>query len=113
MDNKTEEKLVQAWKHWKNGSAIEILDPTMRDTCCINEAVRCIHVALLCVQEKFADRPSMTTVVLMLNNYSEVNPDLPSAPAFLADSTRHIKPHPTLYLGNSEERGFSKKRNKQ
>ncbi|XP_026432508.1 putative receptor-like protein kinase At4g00960 isoform X1 [Papaver somniferum] len=100
--------LSYAWKHWKNGSAIEILDPAMKDTCCINEAVRCIHVALLCVQENFADRPSMPTVVLMLNNYSELNPYLPSAPAFLADSTRHIKPHPTLYPGNSEERGFSK-----
>ncbi|KAI3921715.1 hypothetical protein MKW92_003255, partial [Papaver armeniacum] len=100
--------LSYAWKHWKNGSAIEVLDPTMKDTCCINEAVRCIHVALLCVQDNFADRPSMPTVVLMLNNYSDVYPDLPSAPAFLADSTRHIKPHPTLYPGNTEEGRFSK-----
>ncbi|RZC86571.1 hypothetical protein C5167_029922 [Papaver somniferum] len=100
--------LSYAWKHWKNGSAIEILDTTMKDTCCTNEAVRCIHVALLCVQENVADRPSMPTVVQMLNNYSEVIPDLPSAPAFLADSTRHIKPHPTIYLGNREEQGFSK-----
>jgi hypothetical protein len=29
---------------------------------------RCVHMALLCVEEDPADRPSMTDVVLMLNN---------------------------------------------
>ncbi|KAI3909870.1 hypothetical protein MKW92_048525 [Papaver armeniacum] len=76
--------LSYVWRHWNDGSAIEILDPTLKDTCSRNEALRCIHVALLCVQENVADRPSMPTVILMLSSYSASIPALPSAPAFFA-----------------------------
>ncbi|KAI3839636.1 hypothetical protein MKW92_008567, partial [Papaver armeniacum] len=96
------------WRHWNNGSAIEILDPTLKDTCSRNEVVRCIHVALLCVQENVEDRPTMPMVVLMLSSYSATIPDLPSAPAFFAGSTLHMDPKSTLYLGYSEEQGSSK-----
>ncbi|KAI3909851.1 hypothetical protein MKW92_048506 [Papaver armeniacum] len=101
--------LSYAWRHWNNGSAIEILDPILKDACSGNEAVRCIHVALLCVQENAEDRPSMPTVVQMLNSYSATNPDLPSEPAFFAGSNRHMESKPTLFLGYSEEQGSSKK----
>lgn len=47
--------------------------------------MRCIHIALLCVQENVADRPTMASVVLMLNSYSVTLP-LPSLPAFFIDS---------------------------
>ncbi|KAI3921709.1 hypothetical protein MKW92_003249 [Papaver armeniacum] len=80
--------VYKVWRHWNNGSTIDILDPTLKDICPTNEVVRCIHVALLCVQENVADRPTMPTVVQMLNTYSAINPDLPSAPAFLADSKK-------------------------
>ncbi|KAI3909862.1 hypothetical protein MKW92_048517 [Papaver armeniacum] len=80
--------LSYVWRHWNNGSTTDILDPTLKDICPTNEVVRCIHVALLCVQENVADRPTMPTVVQMLNTYSAINPDLPSAPAFLADSKK-------------------------
>ncbi|XP_026432562.1 cysteine-rich receptor-like protein kinase 10 isoform X2 [Papaver somniferum] len=83
--------LSYAWTHWNNGSAIEILDPTLKDTFSRSEAMRCIHVALLCVQEIVADRPTMPRVVQMLNN-SVIGQDyIPSSPAFLADIKRHIE----------------------
>ncbi|KAI3937810.1 hypothetical protein MKW92_017808 [Papaver armeniacum] len=88
---------MQAWKHWKNGSAIELLDPTLKGTCSTSEVMICIHVGLLCVQENVADRPTMPTVVQMLSN-SVISHDLPSSPAFFADSTRHIETLPTLSL---------------
>ncbi|MCL7044910.1 hypothetical protein MKW94_028093 [Papaver nudicaule] len=91
--------------HWNNGSAIEILDPTLNDTFSRDEVVRCIHVALLCVQENVADRPSMPTVVQMLNSYSATNPDFPSAPAFSAGNTTHMEP--MSILGYSEEQASS------
>ena len=34
-----------------------------------NEIMRCIHIALLCVQENLVERPIMATVVLMLSSY--------------------------------------------
>ncbi|XP_026432548.1 putative receptor-like protein kinase At4g00960 isoform X2 [Papaver somniferum] len=100
--------LSYVWRHWNDGSAIEILDPTLKDTCSRNEALRCIHVALLCVQENVADRPSMPTVILMLSSYSATIPDLPSAPAFFAGSTVRMDPKSNLYTGYSEEQGSSK-----
>ncbi|XP_026432812.1 cysteine-rich receptor-like protein kinase 10 [Papaver somniferum] len=102
--------LTYAWKHWNNGSATEILDPTLKDKCSRGEVIICIHVALLCVQENVADRPTMPTVVQMLNNSVSTIHDLPSSPAFFADTARHIDPHPTLYPGYSEEQGIANNR---
>ena len=45
------------------------------------EVSRCIHMGLLCAQEDPEDRPTMATVVLMLNSYSVTLP-LPREPAF-------------------------------
>lgn len=45
------------------------------------EMLRCIHVALLCVQEDPLDRPSMASVVVMLNGRSITLP-VPGAPAY-------------------------------
>ncbi|RZC68730.1 hypothetical protein C5167_031918 [Papaver somniferum] len=93
--------LSYAWRHWNNESAIEILDSTLKDTCSRNEVVKCIHAALLCVQENVTDRPSMPTVVLMLNSYSATNHELPSAPAFFSASTRHTEPKLPLCHGEA------------
>ncbi|XP_022720840.1 cysteine-rich receptor-like protein kinase 10 [Durio zibethinus] len=46
-----------------------------------NVVIRCIQIGLLCVQEDPVDRPTMTTIVLMLNSYS-VTLSLPNQPAF-------------------------------
>ena len=53
-----------------------------------NEIMRCIHIGLLCVQENDEDRPTMASIVLMLNSYSLSLP-LPSKPAFFMNSTRN------------------------
>lgn len=45
------------------------------------EILRCIHVGLLCVQEFMRDRPSMQTVVSMLNS-EIVDLPVPKKPAF-------------------------------
>jgi len=46
------------------------------------EMLRCIHVGLLCVQEDQHLRPSMASVVVMLNSRSITLP-APNAPAFV------------------------------
>ena len=77
-------KCLQTWQNWRGGTASNIVDPTITDGS-RNEIMRCIHIALLCVQENVADRPTMASVVLMLNSYSVTLP-LPSLPAFFIDS---------------------------
>ncbi|CAN6708199.1 unnamed protein product [Malus baccata var. baccata] len=57
-----------AWRLWKEGREIEVIDELLRETCQLDEALRCIHVGLLCVQEAPADRPSMSSVICMLHS---------------------------------------------
>jgi len=71
---------LQTWQNWREGTVSNIIDPTIIDSS-RNEIMRFIHIALLCVQEKVADRPTMASVVLMLSSYS-VSLPLPSKPAF-------------------------------
>ena len=63
---------------------MELIDQTIIDTCPISEALRLIHIALLCVQEDPNDRPTMSRVILMLASKS-INLPQPSAPPFSAD----------------------------
>jgi hypothetical protein len=79
------DELLQTWKEWRNGTPLELLDPTMRDSFSKNEVIRCIHIGLLCVQEDPASRPTMATIVLMLESHS-VSLQLPQHPAFLLRS---------------------------
>ncbi|GMJ14619.1 cysteine-rich RLK (RECEPTOR-like protein kinase) 29 [Hibiscus trionum] len=79
-----EDLISSAWKYWRQGTAMNLIDPTLRDGS-RNEMMRCIHVGLLCVQENVADRPTMATVILMLNSFS-VSLPMPSQPAFFMHS---------------------------
>eukprot|EP00258_Populus_trichocarpa_P039112 XP_024455131.1 cysteine-rich receptor-like protein kinase 10 isoform X2 [Populus trichocarpa] len=78
--------LSYVWKHWRDGTPLAVLDPTLTDTYSRNEVIRCIHIGLLCVQEDPAIRPAMATIILTLNSYSVTLPS-PQEPAFLVHST--------------------------
>ena len=76
--------ILQAWKNWREGKALNLVDSTLKAGS-TTEIMRCIHIGLLCVQENVADRPSMASVVLMLNSYSLTMP-IPLQPAFFMHS---------------------------
>ncbi|CAL9001621.1 unnamed protein product [Prunus brigantina] len=80
-----ENLLSFAWRSWREGTASNLIDPTLR-TGSRNEIMRCIHIGLLCVQENVADRPTMASVILMMNSYSLTLP-VPSQPAFYLHSS--------------------------
>ncbi|KAJ8763606.1 hypothetical protein K2173_003078 [Erythroxylum novogranatense] len=60
--------LGHAWMLWNEGTPMELLDKCFVDSANLAEVIRCIHVALLCVQQRPEDRPNMSTVVLMLGS---------------------------------------------
>ncbi|OAY70086.1 Cysteine-rich receptor-like protein kinase 25 [Ananas comosus] len=70
-----------AWEVWKEGSWLELIDPSLDGSSETYEILRCIHVALMCVQENAADRPTMSDVIVMLNSDSTSLPD-PKQPAY-------------------------------
>ncbi|THG07336.1 hypothetical protein TEA_025841 [Camellia sinensis var. sinensis] len=73
--------LSYAWKLWNDGRPLELMDPTLEGFHSTNEVLRCIHIGLLCVQEDLNARPTMATVLLMLNSYSYTM-SVPQQPAF-------------------------------
>ncbi|KAL5195001.1 Cysteine-rich receptor-like protein kinase 25 [Glycine soja] len=76
-----EDLLSYAWKLWKDEAPLELMDQSLRESYTPNEVIRCIHIGLLCVQEDPIDRPTMASVVLMLDSYS-----VPNQPAFYINS---------------------------
>ncbi|KAF3451608.1 hypothetical protein FNV43_RR07703 [Rhamnella rubrinervis] len=62
--------LAYAWKLWNEGKGLELVDSSVGDSYSVSEALRCIQVGLLCVQEHAEDRPNMSSVVLMLSSES-------------------------------------------
>lgn len=60
---------------------MEFMDPLMDDLNSACKLLQCMQVALLCIQEKWEDRPSMLEVYSMLKNEIEDVPT-PRRPAF-------------------------------
>ncbi|CAO2146754.1 unnamed protein product [Urochloa humidicola] len=70
-----------AWQLWKDGLWLQLLDATLATDPHTLEMMRYINIALLCVQENAADRPTMSDVVAMLNSESMTLPE-PKHPAY-------------------------------
>ncbi|XP_017980127.1 PREDICTED: G-type lectin S-receptor-like serine/threonine-protein kinase At4g27290 [Theobroma cacao] len=73
-----------AWALWKKEKPKELIDSFLQESCSLSEVVRCIHIALLCVQQRPDDRPSMSSAVLMLG--SEIALVEPKEPSILMDN---------------------------
>ncbi|XAR66790.1 Non-specific serine/threonine protein kinase, partial [Bertholletia excelsa] len=73
--------LEHAYEEWKNGTGMSFMDPLLDDSSSPCKLTRCMQVALLCVQEKWEERPSMLEVYSLLNSEMGVVPT-PKRPAF-------------------------------
>ncbi|ONK81406.1 uncharacterized protein A4U43_C01F28750 [Asparagus officinalis] len=60
--------LIHAWKLWNERGAMHFMDRTLEDSYLMEEAWRCFHVGLLCVQDNPEDRPTMSSVIMMLRS---------------------------------------------
>ncbi|KAI8525280.1 hypothetical protein RHMOL_Rhmol13G0218500 [Rhododendron molle] len=79
-----------AWDLWDSGKAMELIDPSVVGSCHPIKALRCIHVAMLCVQDSAGDRPTMSSVVLMLESENATLP-MPRQPTFTSmRSSRNV-----------------------
>lgn len=61
---------------------LDMMDQTIVESCDEKEVIKCVNVALLCVQEDPAERPVMSNVVFMLGGESMTLPR-PNQPAFI------------------------------
>ncbi|CAM0148062.1 unnamed protein product [Urochloa decumbens] len=75
--------LAYAWSLWNDDKAIDLVDSSLVESCSPTEALRCIHIGLLCVQDNPNSRPLMSSVVSMLEN--ETTPlSVPKQPLYFS-----------------------------
>ncbi|KAL6654946.1 hypothetical protein ACP70R_008411 [Stipagrostis hirtigluma subsp. patula] len=72
--------LGHAWQLWKDGLWLQLVDESLVTGFRTLEVMRCINIALLCVQENAVDRPTMSDVVAMLSS-DRILPE-PKHPAY-------------------------------
>ncbi|KAL8241638.1 hypothetical protein R6Q59_011940 [Mikania micrantha] len=86
--------LSTAWKHFKQGTVEEIFDPNLMMHVYPNinfkkDAIKVVHVALLCTQEAPSLRPSMSAALKMLEKDEDPLP-APSNPPFINETTMEL-----------------------
>ncbi|OEL29188.1 Receptor-like serine/threonine-protein kinase SD1-8 [Dichanthelium oligosanthes] len=67
--------LRYAWKLWKEGRGVDLVDEVMDGSFNYSEVLRCIQVALLCVEVQPRNRPLMSSVVMMLASENATVPE--------------------------------------
>jgi hypothetical protein len=93
----------QAYDLWKEDEGMELIDPSLDDSCSSCKLMRCLQVALLCVQENPVDRPTMLEVYSMLkNDIGSIT--TPQKPAF---SAKRDKGAGTASTSTSQQRSCS------
>ncbi|CAA7049636.1 unnamed protein product [Microthlaspi erraticum] len=85
QDGVHDDLVTYAWRLWSNGTGLDLVDPIIVDNCQRNEVVRCIHIGLLCVQEDPVDRPTFSTIIVMLTSNTVTLP-VPQQPGFFVQS---------------------------
>uniref|UniRef100_A0A0E0PY92 non-specific serine/threonine protein kinase n=1 Tax=Oryza rufipogon TaxID=4529 RepID=A0A0E0PY92_ORYRU len=91
-----QQSLIQdAWKLWTEGLAAEFMDPALGRGYAAEEAWRCYHVGLLCVQEDADARPTMSNVLLALIS-DHMNLPEPSRPPMFTRLRRALLLAPPL-----------------
>lgn len=71
--------MLQAWRLWKDGAILDLVDPRLDGNFVSDEVTRCIHIGLLCIQEDAMKRPNMAPIVSALNGHHVVLPE-PESP---------------------------------
>jgi serine/threonine protein kinase len=84
--------MVQAWKHWADGTPLNVLDPNLENSSSRDQVIRCLHIGVLSVQDDPADRPTMASIVLMLSSHSASLPSPFRQPSYFLHSRTEQKP---------------------
>ncbi|KAL0799227.1 hypothetical protein Bca101_054402 [Brassica carinata] len=87
MDGSVCNLVTYTWRLWSKGSPLELVDVSFGDNYQRNEITRCIHMALLCVQEDTGDRPTMSDIVQMLTT-SSISLAVPRPPGLFFKSNQ-------------------------
>ncbi|XP_004253524.5 G-type lectin S-receptor-like serine/threonine-protein kinase At4g03230 [Solanum lycopersicum] len=91
--------LGYAWKLWTEKAETQLIEKSLLESCNRSEALKCINIALLCVQEDPNHRPTMSDVILMLGGEGS-NLPTPNRPAFV------IRTHASSTSSSSSDKKY-------
>ncbi|KAL5698211.1 hypothetical protein ACHQM5_029280 [Ranunculus cassubicifolius] len=84
--------LGHAWRLWNEDRSMELVDKSMINSYHDETIQRCIQIGLLCVQKGTEQRPTMSSVVLMLSSETLILPS-PELPGFYVGRDTHSVEH--------------------
>ncbi|KAL2931590.1 Cysteine-rich receptor-like protein kinase 25 [Bienertia sinuspersici] len=88
-EKKHEESLLSyVWRLWNEGKAMDLVDSALNNCFSKEEALKCIHIGLLCIQENANDRPKMNLIVATLNGQA-INLPTPKPPLFIGNNVKN------------------------
>ncbi|KAK1415624.1 hypothetical protein QVD17_31407 [Tagetes erecta] len=95
-ENNDDNLLGYAWRLYKEGKSIDLIDECLHTSYSACEVLRSVHVGLLCVQDRVADRPNASTMVAMLGGEGPL--PSPKKPAFFfqQSESNHSSSFPLL-----------------
>uniref|UniRef100_A0ACD5UN09 Uncharacterized protein n=1 Tax=Avena sativa TaxID=4498 RepID=A0ACD5UN09_AVESA len=79
-DRDTVNLLSDVWNCWTKGTISEMIDQSLEEYA-RSQALRCIHIGLICVQPDPDDRPNILSVIFMLTR-DNMEIQAPAQPAF-------------------------------
>ncbi|KAI3675476.1 hypothetical protein L1987_85066 [Smallanthus sonchifolius] len=75
-----------AWRLHNEGRSLQLVAQCLVESIDISQVQRAIHVGLLCVQRHPEDRPTMTSVIMMLGSESPL--PVPKEPGYYVEKTK-------------------------
>ncbi|KAJ1291304.1 hypothetical protein BS78_02G306700 [Paspalum vaginatum] len=87
FNEQNEDVISNVWRHWTEGTIVEMIDDSLGSNYSETEVIKCIHIGLLCLQQNPVDRPTMSDVMVTLNG--DATTSLPPAdrPTFFLDGS--------------------------
>ena len=74
----------------REGKALELIDSRLVESDdYLDEVLRCFHVGLLCVQQRPADRPNISSAILMLGGESAL--PQPKPPGYFMETDQKLE----------------------
>ncbi|KAL6600789.1 hypothetical protein ACP70R_045074 [Stipagrostis hirtigluma subsp. patula] len=102
LDSEADSLLEYAWRLYKKGRSLELLDPAVKSSAVPEQVELCVRIGLLCVQADPRSRPDMKRVVIILSKKQSTleEPTRPGVPG----SRYRRRPHglrPSHYSAGS------------
>ncbi|KAJ0869681.1 putative protein kinase RLK-Pelle-DLSV family [Helianthus annuus] len=94
-----------AWGLHAEGRSLQLVDKCLGESINVSEVLRSIHVGLLCVQRHPEDRPTMTSVILMLGSEGPLSS--PKEPGFYVGKSTHDTTQSSSSNGGSSNNELS------